>query len=426
MKNGGSPPGPPSELNHSSDHQASRHLILSHSIALSSRPELALPEGKGERSGGTCCSSAAPKLQPRSGDRMQPTACPEPVEGAQAVGSRAENEQAPEGRKRSYDTPKNSSTLRTYTSAKSATARRPSIKCIASSSVHPIDPNSAKAIIGARCTPAAQWINTFASLPSSAASAKSTPRRNNSAGFASKSSSVGFHSTSMPCSNPNSVSSNSICMSMMCVIPARATFAMLSEFQIPPPTAIRSVNHVISIPVLYDFFGVPPTCRVLRDRACRERAEGVGILTSDFSATQTDTAATLRAGRPISRVLCEKACPEPVEGWGFLLSISRRTARLILRYRSRRHGDFHQFSNRRRILAPVHRFRITSFLFGALHNDLFGNRRLHFVVLFIPRDRLLWKVQPAQQCLRQAVFVRRRLTPVRRCRIDLRHLKQIL
>jgi hypothetical protein len=36
----------------------------------------------------------------------------------------------------------------------------------------------------------------------------------------------------------------------MCVIPSRDTFAMLSADQIPPPTAIRSVTHVISIPIL--------------------------------------------------------------------------------------------------------------------------------------------------------------------------------
>jgi hypothetical protein len=39
-------------------------------------------------------------------------------------------------------------------------------------------------------------------------------------------------------------------MSMICVIPARDTAAILSAFQIPPPTAIRSVTHVISIPTL--------------------------------------------------------------------------------------------------------------------------------------------------------------------------------
>src|SRR6266545_4027398 len=36
-------------------------------------------------------------------------------------------------------------------------------------------------------------------------------------------------------------------MSMMCEMPSRATFAMFSSFQIPPPTAIRPVTHVISI-----------------------------------------------------------------------------------------------------------------------------------------------------------------------------------
>src|ERR1700733_2524876 len=50
------------------------------------------------------------------------------------------------------------------------------------------------------------------------------------------------------------VSSNSICMSMMCVIPALATCAILADVQIPPPTAMRSVNHVISI-VLCRLFG---------------------------------------------------------------------------------------------------------------------------------------------------------------------------
>jgi hypothetical protein len=37
---------------------------------------------------------------------------------------------------------------------------------------------------------------------------------------------------------------------MMCVTPARATAAMLSAVQIPPPTAMRSVSHVMSIPIL--------------------------------------------------------------------------------------------------------------------------------------------------------------------------------
>ena len=36
-------------------------------------------------------------------------------------------------------------------------------------------------------------------------------------------------------------------MSMMWVIPARATSAMFSGDQIPPPTAIRPVTHVISM-----------------------------------------------------------------------------------------------------------------------------------------------------------------------------------
>ena len=40
---------------------------------------------------------------------------------------------------------------------------------------------------------------------------------------------------------------------MTWVIPAYATFAMFSAVQIPPPTAIRSVTQVISIPI-YDAF----------------------------------------------------------------------------------------------------------------------------------------------------------------------------
>jgi hypothetical protein len=56
-----------------------------------------------------------------------------------------------------FPTPfRNSSTLRTYTSAKSATGRRFSIRSIASSRVQPIELKSANAIIGARWTPAAQ------------------------------------------------------------------------------------------------------------------------------------------------------------------------------------------------------------------------------------------------------------------------------
>src|SRR5437868_14989385 len=36
-------------------------------------------------------------------------------------------------------------------------------------------------------------------------------------------------------------------MSMMCVTSTRATAAMFSAVQIPPPTAMRPVTHVISI-----------------------------------------------------------------------------------------------------------------------------------------------------------------------------------
>src|SRR5579862_2596520 len=95
-------------------------------------------------------------------------------------------------------------------------------------------------------------MNIFAPCCANAPSANSSPRRNNSGGFGSKSSSVGFHSTSTPAAFPSGVSSNSICMSMTCVIPACATFSMFSAVQIPPPTAIRSVNQVISIPFLRD------------------------------------------------------------------------------------------------------------------------------------------------------------------------------
>ncbi len=59
---------------------------------------------------------------------------------------------------------KKSSTLRTYTSAKSATGRRSSINCLASSTlILSIELSTASAIIGARCTPAAQWMNSLAS-----------------------------------------------------------------------------------------------------------------------------------------------------------------------------------------------------------------------------------------------------------------------
>ena len=43
-------------------------------------------------------AASAPEEQPRSGERMQPTACPEPAEGAQAVGQ-CVNRSSPEGAK---------------------------------------------------------------------------------------------------------------------------------------------------------------------------------------------------------------------------------------------------------------------------------------------------------------------------------------
>src|ERR1700688_666849 len=51
----------------------------------------------------------------------------------------------------------------------------------------------------------------------------------------------------MACDTARWVSSNSICISMMWVTPDRATVAMFSAVQIPPPTAIRPVTHVMSI-----------------------------------------------------------------------------------------------------------------------------------------------------------------------------------
>src|SRR6266571_4458332 len=51
----------------------------------------------------------------------------------------------------------------------------------------------------------------------------------------------------MPYSSPSGVSSNSICISTMCVIPARATCSMFLSVQMPPPTAIRSVIQFSSI-----------------------------------------------------------------------------------------------------------------------------------------------------------------------------------
>ena len=50
------------------------------------------------------------------------------------------------------------STLRTYTSAKSATGRFFSTVLTASCKSHPCAHITASAIIGARCTPAAQWM----------------------------------------------------------------------------------------------------------------------------------------------------------------------------------------------------------------------------------------------------------------------------
>src|SRR5271165_6793095 len=143
-----------------------------------------------------------------------------------------------------------------------------------SSTVQPITPNNASAIIGARCTPAAQCTYNFASSSFSADSANSTPRENTSGGFGSKSSSTGFQQTAIPCGSASSVSSNSICISMMCVIPVRDTSAIFSAVQIPPPTAIRSVTHVMSIlipsrlPVLLSLLALPDNNFPLKQIEC--------------------------------------------------------------------------------------------------------------------------------------------------------------
>ena len=56
------------------------------------------------------------------------------------------------------------------------------------------------------------------------------------------------HKTCMPCGWASGVSSNSICMSMTCVIPMRASSAMFSSFRCRRPGLFRLVIHVISIP----------------------------------------------------------------------------------------------------------------------------------------------------------------------------------
>src|SRR5262249_37071035 len=66
--------------------------------------------------------------------------------------------------------------------------------------------------------------------------------------FGRKSSSVGFHNTLSPYGSAKRVSSNSVCMSMMCVTPSPTTSIMLASFQMPPPTAIWSVTQVMSMP----------------------------------------------------------------------------------------------------------------------------------------------------------------------------------
>src|SRR5438067_774228 len=72
----------------------------------------------------------------------------------------------------------------------------------------------------------------------------------------------------MPKGSAIGVSLNSICMSMMCVMPKRATSDILSAVQMPPPTAMRSVIQERSIVELLGHY-VVADCRIADLRNCR-------------------------------------------------------------------------------------------------------------------------------------------------------------
>ena len=115
----------------------------------------------------------------------------------------------------------------------------------------PSTPNKASVIIGARWTPAAQCTNNLVPSSLKAGFAQTPlPERKLCGDFGSKSSSTGFQQHRDSIMPANCVSSNSICISIMCVIPARDAAPMFSGVQIPPPTPILSVTHVTSIPIL--------------------------------------------------------------------------------------------------------------------------------------------------------------------------------
>src|SRR5580700_10317544 len=275
---------------------------------------------------------------------------------------------------------------------------------MASSTVHPITANSANVIIGARCTPAAQWINSLAFGSSSAFSANSTPLANTSGGFGSKSSSIRFQQTSILCGFASAVSSNSICMSMMCVIPSCDTFTMFSADQIPPPTAIRSVTHVIiSIPNL-------------RSAPCRK-------FPPVFRGYPPNR-------KPFSRSLFFRD-PTRGETDNALVSVELQLPRFILRY------PLSPYPLARHLFFVFHQHRPGVFGALLLRTFLRGNRSRNLSRtlpianqpgqnrILITDHRLQRQSHPGQQRMSQRSFDRPHRHLLRR-RIDPRCLKQIL
>src|SRR5271157_2882494 len=171
--------------------------------------------------------------------------------------------------------------------------------------------------------------------------------------------------------------------------PLLAAFARAGDFVVCPILIPRRVPH----PCLRVFCG---------DRACPELVEGVGTLTSSFSGMRSRL--SQRSPRSL-RALCALRFPHPT----FASKTSLRD-RLFIRGLGPLTLGLHPVSRIVR-LVPIHR--------------RLARCRLARLVRFL-RCRLNRNLQPVQQYFCQAVFFCCCLAPVRRRRINTRHLEQVL
>src|ERR1700685_2997983 len=239
-----------------------------------------------------------------------------------------------------------------------------------------------------------------------------------------KSSSVGFHNTAMPQSSPSGLSSNSSCMSMMCVTPSRPTFAMFSAFQIPPPTAIRSVTQVISI--RFPYLAGPSEAG-----SCVADSCGAGTLARLSSPSRTRPTfarasihpPTISSSRKFHELSALGEMPNPGPRPRTALFIVRP----ILRYRQALPCEPLCPLCLKIFLAPLGSLRGFNLRRLRRHAHRRNHKTLRTIVIVALRQRSLRQTQPPHNPLRKSIVVGIvHSVATLQHRVNSRRLKQIL